>query len=90
MKLLKKLYKIYKQWWITKSDIRDFRIVMIASILNISFAIEKLFIVIWNPLKDIVWLFIYGALGLYLMYIAIVDYIHDEIEEEPHNTNSLL
>lgn len=83
--------KIWKHTFtITKGDLRDFRIMLVAIILNISFAAEKLFIVIWHQLPDVVWLFVYWWLWLFLAYLAIVDFVHDEIEEEKHETNNLL
>lgn len=67
---------------ITKCDIRDFRIILFWGLLNLSFAFEKLFIVIWSPIKDVYWMWIYGWLWLLLIYLALHDYLHDEIEEE--------
>lgn len=76
---------------ITKSDRRDFFILIVASLLNFSFAAEKAFIVLWHQQPDTVWLAMYWGMWILLTYLAVADFIHDEIEEEEHsNTNILI
>ncbi len=67
---------------ITKCDMRDFRVILFWGILNLSFALEKFFIVIWHQLSDKVWMCVYGWLWIFLIILALHDYLHDEIEEE--------
>lgn len=66
---------------LTKDHQRDFRVLIIATILNFSFALEKFFIVIKHPISDTTWMFVYGILGLIVGYLAIHDYIYDLHED---------
>lgn len=75
---------------ITKADKRDFIILLVASLLNLSFAAEKLFIICGNQQPDWVWFCVYGGIGVFLTYIAVVDFIHDEIEEEKHEGSRII
>jgi len=79
-----------KKFTLNKSDFRDLRIMIVAIVLNLSFAAEKLFIVIWHQQSDLVWLIVYGWLWLALSIMACIDFVHDELEEEKHETNIML
>jgi hypothetical protein len=63
---------------------------LVAIALNLAFAAEKLFIVIWHQQPDWIWLIVYGGMGIALAVLAIIDFVHDEIEEEKHETNPIL
>lgn len=66
---------------LTMDHRRDFRVLVIACILNFSFAFEKLFIVIGHPMSDKIWLAVYGLFGVFLAYVAAVDFLFDLHED---------
>lgn len=45
---------------LTQDQKRNLHVLIIACILNFSFAAEKLFIIIGHQLPDLIWFFIYG------------------------------
>lgn len=61
---------------------RNFLVLVIASILNFSFALEKFFLSIGFPLPDPVWMIAYGGFGIILSVIAFYDYYHDVKEDK--------
>jgi len=85
-----KIRVLKKTITLNKSDFRDLRIMVVAIVLNLAFAAEKLFIVIWHQQSDFVWLCVYWWLWIALSVMAFIDFIHDEIEEEHHETNIML
>ena len=75
---------------LTADQKRNLHVLIVACILNFSFALEKLFIVIGHQLPDAVWLVVYGGFWVYLAWIAIHDYIHDIKEGSGENNNVLI
>lgn len=69
---------------------RNFKVLLVACILNISFAIEKLLNCIGMPLSDLTWFFIYGTMGIYLAYIAFHDYFHDVRDDHLDSTQNIV
>lgn len=68
---------------------RNFIILVIASLLNLSFALEKLLIILKFPLPDISWFFIYFLFSLILAIVAFYDYYHD-IKEDKITTPNII
>jgi len=75
---------------LTNDHKRNLHVLLVACVLNFSFAFEKLFIIMKNPLSDTVWFCIYGWIGLYLAIIAIYDYIQDIREDNNSNSNIIV
>lgn len=65
---------------------RNLRVLVVASLLNFSFAIEKFFLSICCPLPDWVWMVTYGGLGIFLTLIAFHDYVYDLFEDNDHES----
>lgn len=73
---------------LSKDNVRNFRVLIIASILNLSFAVEKLLLIFGIDLGNAAWFIIYGGLATYTTILAVHDYIHDVLEEnESGNKN---
>jgi hypothetical protein len=60
---------------------RNLKVLIIASLLNISFAIEKILLSNDINLGDPFWAFVYGSLAVYTTYVATIDYIFDVVED---------
>ena len=58
-------------------DARNFLVLLIGSVLNFSFAGEKLCNVLGYQQTDLFWFFVYGGLGLVLTLVAVYDWRHD-------------
>jgi hypothetical protein len=56
---------------------RNFRILIAASSLNLSFALEKFTLVLGWALPDLFWMIAYGGLALTLAWIAFRDLAKD-------------
>lgn len=68
---------------------RNFIVLVIASLLNFSFAMEKLFIINGFPLSGSVWFFVYFMFSFVLAIIAFYDYYHD-IKENKITTPNII
>lgn len=80
--MIKKIKHIWYDWKsLSKDQFRNLQVLIFASTLNISFAFEKLFIVIGSPLSDKIWLCVYWFMWLYVTYIALKDYCDDVLEQ---------
>ncbi len=66
---------------------RNFFVLVIACILNFTFALEKFFIVINCPLPDLTWMVVYGGFSIILAVIAFYDYYHDVKEDHISTPN---
>ncbi len=88
--LVKKVLKVLKRKKVDADDKRNFLVLIVACILNFSFAFEKLFIVIGHQQPDWLWLIVYGWLGLILAWVAVHDYCHDIIEEKQTDATKLI
>ena len=69
---------------------RNFQILLTASFLNLSFALEKLMIVIGYPLPDFVWMILYATLALYLSLIAFSDLAKDMESNEENSRQNII
>lgn len=58
---------------------RNLRVLVVASILNLSFAVEKFLLIFGIDLGNIVWFLVYGLLAMYTTILAVHDYYHDVI-----------
>lgn len=73
---------------LSKDNVRNFRVLIIASILNLSFAVEKLLLIFGIDLGNLAWFLIYGGLATYTTILAVHDYVQDVLEEnESGNKN---
>lgn len=67
-------------------DIRNFRLGGIVSLYGISFAVEKFFLAIGDPVSDFWWMVIYGLLALLSCWFwledAILDLWEDHTDED--------
>lgn len=70
---------------LTKDHKRNFVVLMVACILNFSFAAEKFFLAIGNPISDLTWMIVYGGLGSYLAFLAFSDYVQDLREDKDND-----
>lgn len=59
---------------------RNFQVLMLASILNLSFAAEKVLLGFGIDLGNWAWAAIYGGLALVTTWLATHDYVHDVVE----------
>lgn len=75
---------------LTQDQKRNLHVLIVACVLNFSFAAEKLFIITGHQQSDFTWFCVYGWLGLYLAYVAVHDYIHDVREGSATNNNVLI
>lgn len=83
---MKTLLKKLREKGITRSNLsadhkRNMKVLVIASILNISFAVEKVLLTFDIDLGNAAWAMIYGSLALCTTYIAFHDYVFDIIED---------
>ena len=60
--------------------LRNFQVLLLASILNISFAAEKVLLGFGIDLGNWAWAGIYGGLALVTTWMAFHDYLYDVIE----------
>lgn len=67
---------------------RNMKVLVIASILNISFAVEKVLLTFDIDLGNAVWAMIYGSLALATTYVALHDYVLDVIEDNDSTPSS--
>lgn len=74
-----------KRGKLSRDHLRNFRLLVVACVLNFAFAIEKVFIVIGHPQSDLIWMIVYGGLGIYLAIIAFHDYVNDLYEDEDND-----
>ena len=59
---------------------RNFQVLLLASILNISFALEKVLLGFGIDLGNWAWAGIYGGLAVLTTWMAFHDYLYDVIE----------
>lgn len=77
-------YRFFRRHSLSQDEKRNLRLGGVVSIYGISFAVEKLCIVIGHPLADFWWFVIYGTLAL----ISLIWWIEDIILDmwEHHTT----
>ena len=75
---------------LTPDQKRNLHVLIVACVLNFSFAIEKLCNITGHQQSDFVWFCVYGWFWLYLVAIAVYDYIHDVKEGSSSNKNALI
>ena len=69
---------------LSKDHQRNLKVLIVASLLNFSFAVEKILLSFNINMGDPFWACIYGLLALYTTYVAAVDYVFDVIEDSEH------
>lgn len=61
-----------------------------ASILNMSFAVEKILLGLGIDLGNWIWAGVYGGLAVYTTWLATKDYVMDVVEHNHNDTERLL
>lgn len=89
-KTLRHVWERFRKVTLTDDHKRNLRVLVFASILNLSFALEKLllcFDIYWG---NFAWFCIYGGLALWTSWLATKDYVFDVVEHKHNDTERLL
>lgn len=82
---LAKFVEMSRRGHLTKDHKRNLRLLVVACVLNFSFAFEKFCNITGHPQSDAVWFAVYGGLGVYLAYLCVHDYFMDLYEDQDND-----